>query len=209
MNTTLIRSLTLASGFLALALICPAAAQDSARDQSSADPSGSNKQYDAYAFLIGEWDVKASEDGPAAAVIRVRWGPNRSYIWYATTLLFGGHEEPHLEGMLVWNATQKNLDMLFSMDLKSGRVQEHGTMSVDADGVIVRDITAVYGAGANAIGRPPIGPEGATAHFRETYKKLGPDKILTSGMRKTESGWVETFPGSDHLIMIRRPSQPD
>jgi hypothetical protein len=35
-----------------------------------------------------------------------------------------GREEPHLEGILVWNGVHKNLDMHFVMDLKSGRVQE-------------------------------------------------------------------------------------
>jgi len=159
-----------------------------------------------YQFLIGRWDVKATDDGPAAAIIRVKWGPNRSYIWYTSNLLIGGREEPHLAGMLVWNAVHNNLDMLFSMDLRSGRVQEHGTMNVDADGVVVRDITAVYGAGTRAIGLPPVGPEGATTHFRETYKRVDANKILTSAMRETDQGWVPTFPGSDHLIMMRRSS---
>lgn len=163
-----------------------------------------NNQFGPYEFLIGEWDVKATDDGPPAAIIRVRWGPNHSYIWYASSLIFDGREEPHLEGILVWNAVRKNLDMLFSMDLRSGRVQEQGTMSVDADGTIVRDITAVYGEGARGFGLPVAGPEGATKHFRETYKKVSPDKVLTSAMRKDENGWVATFPGSDHLIMTRR-----
>jgi hypothetical protein len=163
-----------------------------------------------YECLIGEWDVKATEDGPAAAIVRAKWGPNHSYIWYSSTMIFAGQSVPHLEGMLVWNAVHKNLDMLFCMDLKTGRVQEQGTMSLNAEGAIVRDITAVYGSGARAIGMPPVGPEGATTHFRETYQKAGPDKILTSAMRETKDGWVATFPGSDHLVMLRRavPSDP-
>jgi len=164
----------------------------------------SSKQYAPYELLIGEWDVASEKGGPAMAVQRVRWGPNHSYIWYASAMLFDGREEPHLEGMLVWNALHKNLDMLFSMDLKTGRVQEQGTMSVEADGTIVRQITAVYGEGARAMGLPPVGPDGASSHFRETYKKIAPNKILTSAMRETEHGWVATFPGSDHLIMTRR-----
>ena len=159
-----------------------------------------------YAFLVGEWDVKADDDSPPAAIIRVQWGPNRSYIWYSSSLLIAGPEEPHLAGMLVWNGVNNNLDMLFSMDLRSGRVQEHGTMTADADGSVVRDITAVYGPRTNAIGLPPVGPQGATAHFHETYKKLDGNKILTSAMRETDHGWVATFPGSDHLIMTRRSS---
>ena len=163
-----------------------------------------------YAFLIGEWDVKSSEDAPPAATIRVRWGPNQSYIWYSSSLLFNGHEEPHLEGMLVWNGVHKNLDMLFSMDLRSGRVQEQGTMAVGNDGTLVRDINAIYSAGVSPLGGKPAGPDGATGHFRETYTKVTPDRIVTSAMRKTDHGWVPTFPGSDHLTMTRRiqPTDP-
>jgi hypothetical protein len=181
-------------------------AQDSPHEH--ADPPSTEthpgNQLGSYEFLIGEWDVKATDDGPPAAIIHVRWGPNHSYIWYASSLIFDGREEPHLEGMLVWNGVRKNLDMLFSMDLRSGRVQEQGTMSVDPDGTIVRNITAVYGEGTRGFGLPVVGPEGATVHFRETYKKVGPDKILTSAMRESENGWVATFPGSDHLVMTRR-----
>src|SRR3954470_7226544 len=162
-------------------------------------------QFAPYEFLIGEWDLKATDDGPAVAIIRVKWGPNRSYIWYTSTLVFGGEEMPHLEGMLVWNGVHKNLDMLFCMDLKTGKVQEQGTMSAQPDGTIVRDITATYAAGSRGMGMPATaGPEGATAHFRETYQKISPDKIVTSAMRETKDGWVATFPGSDHLIMTRR-----
>ena len=137
------------------------------------------------------------------AVQRVRWGPNRSYIWYAVALLTDGREEPHLEGMLVWNGVHKNLDMLFVMDLKSGRVQEQGTMSVQADGSLVRNITAVYSPGVRAM-TGNVGSAGATARFRQTYMQIGPDEIQTSAMPETERGWVATFPGSDRLLMIRR-----
>src|SRR5262245_25547919 len=140
---------------------------------SSSEGSGqAASQFEPYEFLIGEWEVKAAEDDPPAAIIRVRWGPNRSYIWYSSSLVIDGREMPHLEGMLVWNGMHKNLDMLFSMDLKSGKVQEQGTLSVDGEGQVVRDITAVYGSGAHPIGMPTVGPEGAATHFRETYKKI-------------------------------------
>src|SRR5262249_23750731 len=102
MNTTFARFITVLLGCVALGIsLCPA--EDSPRPISD-DRSQSSNQYEPYSFLIGEWDVKADEDGPVAAVIRISWGPNRSYIWYASSLLFDGHEEPHLEGMLVWNA---------------------------------------------------------------------------------------------------------
>src|SRR3982751_3003898 len=81
-----------------------AAAQIYSAAQPGTPPDSATAQFTPYEFLIGEWDVKAKEDGPPAATIRVKWGPNRSYIWYASTLIFGGREMPHLEGMLVWNA---------------------------------------------------------------------------------------------------------
>jgi len=53
----------------------PAAPQTEIKDATQA-----NEQFSPFAHLIGEWDVKATEDGPVAAIIRVRWGPNRSYL---------------------------------------------------------------------------------------------------------------------------------
>ncbi len=164
----------------------------------------SQEVYRPYEFLIGDWDVKSEGDEHPMAVQHVRWGPNRSYIWYAVALLLDGREEPHLEGMLMWNGVHKNLDMLFAMDLKSGRVQEQGTLSVAPDGSLIRDITAVYSAGIQSISGQAVGAAGATAHFRQTYKQIGADKIATSATRETDHGWVATFPGSDHMIMTRR-----
>jgi len=202
MNPPLLAFLTLNTALTLAAFTAPAQSQPPpAATESDASTS---ELFRPFEILVGEWDVRATDDRAVAAIIRVRWGPNHSYLWYASSLLFDGHEEPHLEGMLVWNAVHKNLDMLFSMDLRTGKVQEQGTMSAQADGTIVREITAIYGEGAHGMGMPPIGPEGATAQFRETYKKISDDKILTSAMRKTKTGWVATFPGSDHLVMTRR-----
>jgi hypothetical protein len=160
--------------------------------------------YASYEFLIGEWDVKSGTDGAPTAVTRVRWGPNHSYIWYSVALIADAHEEPHLEGMLVWNGVHKNLDMLFTIDLRSGRSQEQGTMSVEQDGSLVREITAVHSTGVPTMSGKAVGPEGATRHFRQIYKRIGPDKIQTSVMRETDHGWVASFPGSDKMIMTRR-----
>jgi hypothetical protein len=182
------------------------AAQDDTRRDHAADRATIDQKknpFGPFEFLIGEWDVKSDADGAPMAVQRVRWGPNRSYIWYAVALLSDGREEPHLEGMLVWNGVHKNLDMLFVMDLNSGRVQEQGTMSVETDGTLVRNITVVYSRGVEAV-TGPVGSAGATAPFRQTYKQIDSDKIQTSATRQTERGWVATFPGSDRLLMIRR-----
>jgi hypothetical protein len=204
MRQSLIPCLHVAAVLALFGMFTLQAADNSPAPAARNESSQPNEQFAPYDYLIGEWDVKAGDDGPVAAIIRVKWGPNHAYLWYSSSLIFDGREEPHLEGMLVWNAVHKNLDMLFSMDLRTGKVQEQGTMSVEPDGTVVRNITAVYGQGARAIGMPPIGPEGATGEFRETYKKVSPDKILTSAMRKTSNGWVATFPGSDKLIMTRR-----
>ncbi len=162
--------------------------------------------YAPYAFLIGEWDV-GPEGGKAAAVARFRWGPAKTYIWYSGALFVEGGELPSWEGPLVWNGVRKNLDFLLILEPASGNlVQEQGTMHLEPDGTVVREITAFYSEG-NAV--PPkwdkaAGPEGASAQFRHTFKADGPDRILSSVMRKTDDGWVANFPGSDRLVMVRR-----
>jgi len=161
--------------------------------------------YEPYAFLIGEWDVAPEAGGPAFGRATLRWGPNRSYIWYASSFLQGGKVVPHFEGLLVWNGVEKDLDMLISMDLNGGRVQEKRSVFVDGDGTVVREITAAYSAGVRPLGMPPAGPGGASARFRQTFRKAGPDRILTAALRQEGAGWVATFPGSDRLVMIRRP----
>jgi hypothetical protein len=162
--------------------------------------------YIPYAFLIGEWDVGIA-GGKTAAVSRFRWGPTKTYIWYSGALLVEGGEQPSWEGLLVWNGVRKTLDFLLVLEPASGNlVQEQGTMHVEHDGSVVRDITAFYSEG-NVV--PPnwdtaAGPEGASAQFRHTFKLDGPERILSSVMRKTEAGWIPSFPGSDHLVMTRR-----
>lgn len=166
----------------------------------------SNSVYGQYERLIGTWDMTASEGGQRVAVQRFSWGPGHSYIWYTGSFIGpDGKEEPHFEGMLVWNGVHKNLDMLLILDLKSGRAQEQGTFSVAADGTIVRDITGVYSEGVTPIGETQVGPDGMTKHFRQTFKPDNADKIITSVMRETNDGsWVASFPGSERLIMARR-----
>ena len=160
--------------------------------------------YASYEFLIGAWDISPEAGGPPLARALFRWGPNRSYIWYAGSLLEKGEEVPHFEGLLLWNGVRKNLDMLLSLDLDGGYVQEQGTMSVETGGRVVREITAVYSEGSRPIGQPVAGPSGAKARFRQTFQATGADRILTTVMREAGNGWVATFPGSDRLVMTRR-----
>jgi len=165
--------------------------------------------YAPYAFLIGEWGVESEMGGPAQLLVRFRWGPGRSHIWYSASLLANGVEHPHFEGLLMWNGVHRNLDMLLSLDLEGGRVQEQGTVSISQDGTVVRDITAYYSDGAGMIttGRR-AGPGGGVARFRQTFKVQSTDRVATSLLRESGSGWAPTFPGSDHLVMIRRDKAP-
>ena len=163
-----------------------------------------NSPYAPYRFLIGTWDVAPEIGGAPLARALFRWGPNHSYIWYSGSLLVKGVEVPHFEGLLLWNGVRKNLDMLLALDLDGGRVQEQGVVSIEADGTVVREITAFYSEGEQPIGQPVAGTGGAKAHFRQTFQAAGPDRIRTTVMRESGKGWVATFPGSDHLVMIRR-----
>lgn len=161
--------------------------------------------YAPYAFLVGEWQITPAGSQVPQAVTRFRWGPGQSYLLLETSLIVDGKQEPHFEGMLMWNGVHKNLDMLLALDLKGGRSQEQGVVFIESDGTVVRDITAYYSEGVRTMGSTqPVGPEGATAKFRQTFKATGPDTILTTLMRQTEHGWVATFPGSDRLLMTRR-----
>lgn len=175
-------------------------------DRSKTATASPSSVYAQYEGLIGTWDVTAPEGGPPIAVQRFSWGPGRSYIWYTGGFIApDGKEEPHFEGMLVWNGVHKNLDMLLTMDLRSGRAQEQGTFSVASDGTIVREITGVFSEGVTPIGEAQVGADGMSKHFRQTYKPDGADKLITSVMRETnDKSWVATFPGSEQLIMVRK-----
>jgi hypothetical protein len=160
--------------------------------------------YAPYEFLIGEWNV-AVADKPPAMVARFAWGPNRSYIKYAASLVTASGEQPHFEGVLMWNGVSKKLDMLIMLDLSErAAVQESGTLFVEADGTVTRDITASYSEGATPMDGSKVGAQGAVVHFRQTYRRIAPDKVATAALRETTQGWVPTFPGSDRLLMTRR-----
>jgi hypothetical protein len=160
-------------------------------------------QYAPYRFLIGTWDVSPEAGGAPVARLTFRWGPNKSYVWYAQSLLMNGKEVPHFEGMLAWNGVRKSLDMLLTVDLQYGLAEETGTFAVQPDGSVVRDITTTFAEGTAPLGEPPVGPAGETSHFRQTYTMVTADKVLTTVLHETSNGWVPTFPGSDHLMMTR------
>jgi hypothetical protein len=177
---------------LAVLSILPAA---SARAVETAP--GMASHYAPYAFLIGEWNVSPA-DGAAMGVARFRFAAEGAYIWHSMSFLSGGVEQLHYEGMLAWNGVHRNLDMLISLD--GGSVTELGTVSVQEDGTVVREITAYSAAppSSSGAGQPGVG------HFRQTFRAAGSDRILTAVLRQTADGWVPTFPGSDRLVMTRR-----
>ena len=160
-------------------------------------------QFASYKSLIGTWDVGSEKGGAPVARLQFRWGPNKSYIWYAQSLLMNGEEQPHFEGMLGWNGITDKLDMLLVVDLRYGRALEEGTFSVQRDGSFVRDIKTAFGEGTVPLGERPVGPGGKAEHFRQTYTKVDDNTMLTTVMHETDRGWVPTFPGSDHLKMTR------
>ena len=117
-----------------------------------------------------------------------------------------GVERPHFEGLLVWNGVRHELDMLLSVDLDRGLVSESGTVGIEADGTVVREITAIYSEGAGPLGGKPAGAKGATGRFRQTFRRESADRIATRVLRASGKGWVATFPGSERLVMTRRAS---
>jgi hypothetical protein len=167
------------------------------------DTSGASSHYQPYRFLVGEWSVGAPGAAPMG-VIRFRFGPGESYLWFSMSMLRGDAEQPHFEGMLLWNGARKNLDMLVALDLVGGNAQEQGTVSIEPDGSVLREISATYSEGMRLLDGTVVGPGGATRAFRQRFTAVGVDRIETALTRKDGERWVPTFPGSDRLVMIRR-----
>ena len=179
------------------AVVCGPALAQGARSPAPAmrvdAPSIIANPYTAYEFLIGDWYSRPA-GGPDIAIHQnFRWGTRQSSIFYTTsTSMNGSPEAVHFEGMLVWNGATHNLDYVVALEPGSGG-QEKGTMHVEADGSVIRDVTMT-------------GADGRVAHFRQTFRRTGPDTAMTSLMRQTATGWEPNFPGSDNIAMTRRPS---
>ena len=139
------------------------------------------RPYAPYEFLIGDWYSKLASQ---SVVIhqQFKWGPGKSYITYASYLVLPGKpEQLHFEGMMVWDGKSKALDFLFALQPGSG-AQEKGTVTVQADGTIVRDI-AMTASDADL------------DHFRQTFRKIPGGKVITSMMEETVKGWKLDAPG--------------
>lgn len=155
-------------------------------------PAVSANPYRAYEFLIGDWYTRPNGAQGPSIHQRFEWGPNRSYIRYATLMAEPGKPEAvHFEGMLVWRGATETLDFLIVVEPGSGD-QEQGTVHVEADGSIIRDVLLTRA-------------DGQTSRFRQTFRSTGRDTAVTTLMRQTTTGWVPTFPGSDNLQMSRAP----
>jgi hypothetical protein len=144
--------------------------------------------YEPYEWLIGEW-IGGPEASPPTLVERFRWDANRAYIWNTTSLLQAEGEHLHFEGMMAWNAANRNFDYLFVVEPGS-KTQERGVYRIDGD-MIVRDVTLT-------------GADGRTGEFRQIFRRTGGDTAFTSVMRKTADGWAPTFPGSEALYLKKR-----
>jgi hypothetical protein len=151
------------------------------------------KPYAPYEFLIGDWYSKLASQGVVIHQ-QFKWGPDKSYITYASYLAMPGKpEQLHFEGMMVWDGKSKGLDFLFALQPGSG-AQEKGTVTAQGDGTIVREI-AMTSSDADL------------DHFRQTFRKAPGGKVLTSMMEKTANGWKLDPPGE--IVMERTPSSAD
>ncbi|HEU0224553.1 MAG TPA: hypothetical protein VFR29_03895 [Steroidobacteraceae bacterium] len=142
--------------------------------------------------LIGQWNV-GPEGGATAFIQRFVWGPKEAYVWVQVVLvLASGDERLHFEGPILWNGATKRYDYLFAVEPGS-LAQERGEMYATEGGEIVRDVVLTAA-------------DGTTSRFRQTFHPMDDGRFVTTLMRQTADGWVPTFPGSERLIMMRRPS---
>nr|WP_295662121.1 hypothetical protein [Polymorphobacter sp.] len=182
----------LLAAVLALATAGPVAAHEIRVGQTAAsDP------YAPYSFLVGDWNVGDASGGAAFVTLRFQWAHDKAYLKYGAYI----GQEPHFEGVMMWNGAHHNLDALVAMDMEHGLVQERGSVSI-IDGAAVRDSLATYSEGVSA-GGPLAGPGGATSRTRQTMRPIDADHIALSFEIETPSGWKPAMPGGDHLLMTR------
>lgn len=144
--------------------------------------------YAPFDWLVGDW---TGQVGPGVLRELLTYGPNRSYIRFSVFVSpVNGPEHLHFEGIALWNGKTKRLNYLFAVEPGSG-AQENGTIRAEADGTIVREVEL-------------ISPTGTVGMFRQTFTRSGRDGMVTTVMRKSDRGWVPTFPGGERIEMTRR-----
>ena len=147
--------------------------------------------YGAYEFLIGDWYTKPSGGPDVRIHQQFAWGTEKGSIKYTTLTNVGSAPEAvHFEGLLVWNGATKALDYVIAAEPGSGG-QEKGTLHVESNGAVVRDVLLTRA-------------DGKTGQFRQRFWREN-DAVFTSLMRKTDKGWEPNFPGSERLAMSRTP----
>jgi len=153
------------------------------------------KPYKPYEFLIGDWYSKLS--GQDITIHQqFKWGPHKSYIVYASYMAPAGKpEQLHFEGIMVWNGKSKALDFLFALQPGSG-AQEKGTVTVQADGSVVRDVQLTD-------------DDGDRDHFRQTFRMLDGGKVATGIMEETPGGWKSSPLGDIVMERGASPTDPD
>ena len=169
---------------LTFAGVSPVTAQ-----QSAAATAERANPYAAFDWLVGDWYGKA---GPGLLREQITYGPSRGYIKFSVFTAPGeaGPQHLHFEGIALWNARTNVLDYLFAVEPGSG-VQENGIYRAEPDGSIVREVELIDAKGNAGI-------------FRQTFHRTGQDSAITTLMRKSATGWVPTFPGSEKIELIRR-----
>ena len=150
------------------------------------------KPYAPYEFLIGDWYSKIADPNMTIHQ-QFKWGPGKSYIVYTSFLAVPGKpEQLHFGGMMVWDGKTKALDFLFALQPGSG-AQEKGTVTIQPDGTILREVAMTT-------------PKGDLAHFRQTFRKVDGGKIITSMTEQTATGWKLEPPGE--IVMERVLTTP-
>lgn len=193
------KMLAMSSGLFALVLAaCPLASAH----EAPAPGAMAASPYQPFLPLIGDWDVGPA-GAPPVVLLRFGWGPGQSYLTFSATE--GATTHLHFDGVLMWNGADHDLDMLVMLDVSPGAsIQEQGAMKALPDGSFERDIIAVYSAGARLPGGGVASADGARVRYRQTFTPDGPNRMLTNALRQTpDGGWAPTFPGSDHLVMVR------
>jgi len=146
--------------------------------------------YAPYEWLIGEW-LTEPRAGPVQRIRqRFAWGPQRAYIMYTISVVEGSKPEAlHLEGMMTWNPRTKVLDYVIAHDPGTFS-EETGTLALQADGSIVREVEGNR-------------PDGSVEHYRQTFIRSADGHVSTRLMHLGKSGWEPNFPGSEDLSMAR------
>jgi hypothetical protein len=144
--------------------------------------------YGPYEFLIGDWYTKLPQEN-AIVHQQFGWGPGKASMTYATFVAVPGKPEHlHFGGTMIWNPTAKALDYLFAVEPGSG-VEERGTITVQPDGGLVREVEAIY-------------PDGKVLRSRQTFHRGDDGTVATDVQSETPKGWVSSLRGGA-MVMSR------